>query len=301
MAKYLTKDIYKKLERKRTSKGYTLDQSIQYGIDKPNSKVGIIAGDEECYELYKVLFDQVIEKLHQYKIENIHPVDMDFSKLENTEKLDQQFICGSKISCFRNIRGFRLTPAISRLERNVLENLIVKALKKVGDYWNGKYYHLDAIDNAERDELQKSALIFENAKRGSIFTKMESARDWPSGRGIYYNNERDTSVWVNDEEHISVVIAAYNKNIVQVFSHWLKFVNDIEESIKRSGYEFMYDIHRGFISICPSKLGTGIRASMHVRLSLPQKNFAKFKKICQRFLLESELLTADDGEVSEKI
>jgi hypothetical protein len=33
------------------------------------------------------------------------------------------------------------------------------------------------------------------------------ARDWPSGRGIYYNNEMSFFVWINREEQIRIFSA----------------------------------------------------------------------------------------------
>ncbi|KAG8575446.1 hypothetical protein GDO81_009559, partial [Engystomops pustulosus] len=54
MASNLTPAIYAKLCNKSTPNGYTLDECIQPGVDNPGrpfiQSVGMIAGDEECYE-----------------------------------------------------------------------------------------------------------------------------------------------------------------------------------------------------------------------------------------------------------
>lgn len=34
-----------------------------------------------------------------------------------------------------------------------------------------------------------------------------------------------------------------------------------------SGYEFMWNEHLGYILTCPSNLGTGLRAGVHVKLT----------------------------------
>ncbi len=40
----------------------------------------------------------------------------------------------------------------------------------------------------------------------------------------------------------------------------------MEESIKQSGAEFMWNEHLGFVLTCPSNLGTGLRAGVHVKI-----------------------------------
>ena len=36
--------------------------------------------------------------------------------------------------------------------------------------------------------------------------------------------------------------------------------------MKSKGYEFMWNEHLGYVLTCPSNLGTGLRAGVHVRL-----------------------------------
>ena len=52
--------MYSRLRDQVTSKGFTFDQMIQCGVDNPGKKgtkegktIGIVAGDEESYEVYQ--------------------------------------------------------------------------------------------------------------------------------------------------------------------------------------------------------------------------------------------------------
>lgn len=40
----------------------------------------------------------------------------------------------------------------------------------------------------------------------------------------------------------------------------------VEHLIQERGWEFMWNEHLGYILTCPSNLGTGLRAGVHVRL-----------------------------------
>ena len=64
--------------------------------------------------------------------------------------------------------------------------------------------------------------------------------------------------------------------------------SQVEEFIKKSGSEFMWSPHLGFILTCPSNLGTGVRCSVHVRipkLAAIDKE-AKLKAICKKLRLQ---------------
>ena len=52
-----------------------------------------------------------------------------------------------------------------------------------------------------------------------------------------------------------------------VFSRLARGIKAVEDSVrKESGREFMLDPKYGFIHSCPTNLGTGMRASVHVDL-----------------------------------
>lgn len=53
---------------------------------------------------------------------------------------------------------------------------------------------------------------------------------------------------------------------LQVFTRFCNGLNKVEEAIKSAGKEFMWNEHLGFILTCPSNLGTGIRAGVHIKI-----------------------------------
>lgn len=66
MARYLTEDVYEELYQRRTTSGTNLDSCIQTGIDNPEKvSCGIVAGDEECYDVFADIFDPVITDRHR--------------------------------------------------------------------------------------------------------------------------------------------------------------------------------------------------------------------------------------------
>jgi arginine kinase len=48
-------------------------------------------------------------------------------------------------------------------------------------------------------------------------------------------------------------------------------------------FQFAYDDHLGYITSCPTNLGTAMRASVHIHLPYLSKNKAEFQAIADKY------------------
>merc|ERR1719327_1436788 len=106
--------------------------------------VGMTAGDEECYEVFKDLFDPVIDIRHGgYAPSAKHPTDLDVTKLSTTS-IDPtgKYVISTRVRTGRSLRGLRLPPVCSKDERRDVERVVVKALLSFKDDMKGDYYPL---------------------------------------------------------------------------------------------------------------------------------------------------------------
>ena len=71
-------------------------------------------------------------------------------------------------------------------------------------------------------------------------------------------------------------------DVKAVFGRWARAINDVEAAVKAQGYEYMYNDHLGNICCCPSNLGTGLRASVMLKLpKLYEKlGLEKLEELC---------------------
>ncbi len=105
-----------------------------------------------------------------------------------------------------------------------------------------------------------------------LLTSARMARDWPDARGIWHNDNKDFLIWVNEEDHCRVIAMQKGGNMKEVFTRFCDGLNLVEKSFKSKGHSFMWNEHLGYILTCPSNLGTGLRASVHVKLPLLSKH-----------------------------
>uniref|UniRef100_A0A672FMK5 creatine kinase n=1 Tax=Salarias fasciatus TaxID=181472 RepID=A0A672FMK5_SALFA len=73
-------------------------------------------------------------------------------------------------------------------------------------------------------------------------------------------------VWVNEENHLRVISMQEGGNMREVFTRFCTGLTKIESLFKERGHAFMWNEHLGFVLTCPSNLGTGLRAGVHVKL-----------------------------------
>ena len=289
MAYCLTPEIYAKLCKKKTPNGFTLDQAIQTGVDNPGHPfimtVGCVAGDEESYQVFADLFDPVIEKRHSgYKKTDMHKTDLNPDNLIGDDNLDEKYVLSCRVRTGRNIRGLCLPPFCTRAERREVENIVKTALASLEGELQGKYYPLSGMTDAEQERLIADHFLFDKPVSPLLLASC-MARDWSDARGIWHNDAKNFLVWVNEEDHSRVISMQKGGNMKEVFTRFCKGLSQVEAIIKAQGREFMWTEHLGYILTCPSNLGTGLRAGVHVKLPLVSQE-QKFEAILSELRLQ---------------
>merc|ERR1711933_297805 len=74
-------------------------------------------------------------------------------------------------------------------------------------------------------------------------------------------------------------------NMEEVWKRFCNAINQIEQIMKSAGHEYMYSEHLGYILTCPSNLGTGIRAGVHMKIPLLSKH-EKFPDLLKALRLQ---------------
>ncbi|KAF6030020.1 CKM [Bugula neritina] len=291
--------FYNKLKDLKTKSGYTIDKCIQGGIDNPNFSVGATGGDEETYTLFGDLMYGIIEGRHVgFKRTDIHKSDMDSSKLIGGD-LDPNYVLSSRVRTGRSIRGYSLSPFITRAERRDVQDILLKALSNLEGPLKGKFYSLETMTPQDQQQLIDDHFLFEKPT-DTFMTDTGMARDWPDARGIYHNDDKNFLVWINEEDHSRIISMQKGGNIKQVFERFCAGINQVEKLMaEQGGNEFMFNEHIGYVLTCPSNLGTGLRGGVHVKIPKLSEH-PKFDEILKNCRLQKrgtggETTTSTDG------
>merc|ERR1712168_25 len=291
MAKILTPEMYAKYRDVRTPNGFTFDNAIQTGVDNPGHPfimtVGCVAGDEETYEVFKDFMDPVIDQRHGgYAADAKHKTDLNWENLKggDANDIDGNYVLSARVRTGRSIKNICLPPFCTRAERRKVESISTTVLNGLDGEFKGKYYPLNNMTEAEQDQLIEDHFLFDKPV-SPLLTCAGMARDWPDARGIWHNDEKSFLVWVNEEDHLRVISMQKNSDIRDVFRRFCEGLTKFENAMKEAGNNFMWNEHLGYVPTCPSNLGTGLRAGVHIKIPHASQH-AEFENILKRLRLQ---------------
>jgi arginine kinase len=259
--KYLPKDCWLWLQ-KSTKYGTSLVDCVKSAVQNPDSSVGLYAPDPECYDTFPEIFWPVISDYHKidaYSIQNVH----DFGDPGSIPEFEPKYadsIISTRIRVGRSLEGYPMGPKLSRETREEIKLEMLESFKNLQDDLYGDFIELNEMSYDERDSLIKSHYLFADADDKYL----ESAggyADWPLNRGIYMNRSKTFLVWINEEDHVRIISIQKGSNIKQVYTRLVKGIKILEKQLR-----FVYHKKFGYLTFCPTNIGTGLRASVHVKL-----------------------------------
>ena len=261
----MTPEKYAKLSSHKTAtSGFTLDKAMACAVEFDNQHCGIYAGDMDSYVDFAEVFDPLIQEYHGISADAVHTSDMDVGKIKGNIN-PKAPVHSVRIRVGRSIEGFGLSPGITKQQRIDLEKLLSKAFSTFSGDLKGNYYPLTGMEESVRQQLVDDHFLFVSGDRNLIVAGME--RDWPEGRGIFHNAAKTFLVWVNEEDQTRIISMEKGGDVKGVFSRLARGIEAVQKSVKaESGKDFMLSEKFGYIHSCPTNLGTGMRASVHVDL-----------------------------------
>ena len=295
LCKYLTPEVFEALKDKKTPNGFTLEQAINSGVKNIDSGIGVYAGDKESYDVFDKLFDPIIEEYHGFGKTDAHKSNLSPDDLNapNPDP-DNEFIISTRIRVGRNMDNMPLGPAISKEQRDHVEASVVAGLNTLEGKLKGEYYPLLGMTKEVQEALIKDHFLF---KEGDRFLDAAGLnRDWPAGRGIYHNTDKTFLVWVNEEDQLRIISMQQGGDIQEVFTRLVKAIESIETKVP-----FSYSDHLGYITSCPTNLGTAMRASVHIKLPKLGADMERFKAITDQYHLQIRGIHGEHSESEDGI
>lgn len=280
LCRFLTEQMFNELKDKVTSTGFTLSQAIKSGVLNQDSHIGVYAGDADSYSLFSPLFDPIIEEYHGFSDTDVHQSNLAAGLLSVANPDPEgDFVLSTRIRVGRNVAEMPLGPAISREQRNVLESMVAASLGRLQGELAGTYYPLLGMAEKVQSQLIADHFLF---KAGDRFLDAAGLnRDWPEGRGIFHNQDKTFLVWVNEEDQLRIISMQQGGDIQAVFNRLLNGIKEIESSVS-----FSYDSRLGYLTSCPTNLGTAMRASVHICLPKLSSDMATLKQITDEHHLQ---------------
>jgi protein-arginine kinase len=294
LKKHFTEAVLNACKTRKTKLGATLKDIIQSGVANLDSGVGVYAPDAEAYTMFKELFDPIIEEYHRgFKPTDKQPAtDLGEKHVSELVDLDPEgkYINSTRVRCGRSLQGYPFNPCLTEANYVEMEGKVKKIFQEITDpELKGTYYPLTGMTKEVQTQLIQDHFLF---KEGDRFLQAANAcRYWPNGRGIFHNTNKTFLVWVNEEDHLRIISMQNGGNVGQVLDRLIRGVN-----IVMSKAPFSRDDRLGWLTFCPTNLGTTVRASVHIKLPKLAGDKAKFDALAKELKLQ---IRGIHGEHSE--
>jgi len=277
-AKYFDKAEFDKLPNDKTKARFI--SCIRTGFENPSSGLGCYAMAPNDYSEFNFFFDKVIRDYHSAAPDAVHVTDWDASGVGENGVLDVTKLgleeLSMRVRVGRNLESFNLPGAMDQAERIKFEQTILDVFKQLiaNPEYGGTVYSLtpdfgegvknpNLITQEKYQELVDAHVMFKDMDADPYLKSAGIASDWPYGRGCWQSEDKQCIIWFGEEDQLRIMCMKKGTKLNEVFDR-LNGMLKVVESI--DGVKFARSEQYGYITSCPSNLGTGMRASVHIKL-----------------------------------
>ncbi|MBQ7323551.1 MAG: ATP--guanido phosphotransferase [Clostridia bacterium] len=167
----------------------------------------------------------------------------------NTPEFMKTIAMTSRIRLARNLSGFPFPSKMTKQHALEILYLVERALRKIdpGEY---RHFSIDKLSHSEASSLQEKYIISEALSKRL------------NGGGVFVSKDEAVSIMVNEEDHLREQYILKGFDLYRAYER-LSAIDDGLSTV----LDFAFDERLGYLTACPSNLGTGMRAS--VMLFLP--------------------------------
>nr|WP_279326084.1 protein arginine kinase [Bacillus sp. FJAT-47783] len=178
-------------------------------------------------------------------------INSSMSAWMNQEGPDSDIVLSSRIRLARNLEQYRYPTIFSNEEAiNIIgmfeETFSNKSLNGIGELALLKMHELQPI---EKRVLVEKHLISPSLVEDSIYG------------GVLLSQKENVSIMINEEDHIRIQCLLPGFQLKEA----LNVANGLDDLIENE-IDYAYDEQLGYLTSCPTNVGTGLRASVMMHL-----------------------------------
>lgn len=157
-------------------------------------------------------------------------------------------VISSRIRLARNVAGYPFLNKATEAQRGeIVDRIRSQVCSKSRDHWS--FLDIDRVEDIDQRFLVERHLI------------SRQLVDLKGARGVSLSTDSAASIMVNEEDHLRIQVL---RNGLQLDEVWNE-INRIDDQVE-SGVEYAFHPRYGYLTACPTNVGTGIRVSVMLHL-----------------------------------
>ena len=162
---------------------------------------------------------------------------------------ESAIVLSSRIRLARNIADFPFPPAANVDIKEKLINFMQTAFSRTPNLKRGGFFRSGDIEGLNQMFLVERHLISPQFMRDG------------TGGGLFIDDKERVAIMLNEEDHIRLQVVSSGMSLYDCWEFANKIDSDLSKTLK---YDF--DDEFGFLTACPTNVGTGLRASILIHL-----------------------------------
>lgn len=155
----------------------------------------------------------------------------------------------TRIRLARNFSGFPFPNTASSGQREEVNALAREALGRTDCLKDGTFFDIPELTELDRNLLVERHLISRELCEGA------------AGAGAVINKAQTVSVMINEEDHLRMQVLLAGLHLKKVWN----LINRLDDEVERR-VDYAFSAHYGYLTACPTNLGTAMRASVMLHL-----------------------------------
>lgn len=158
-------------------------------------------------------------------------------------------VVSSRIRLARNLARHHFLSKATLPERREIERLIQGAITASEFGKTTFYVNIDQLDPVDRQLLVERHLI------------SRQHADGEGSRGVAISASETLSLMINEEDHLRIQVLRHGMNLDDAWSEMARVDSALDGLV-----EFAYHRQYGYLTACPTNVGTGLRVSVMLHL-----------------------------------
>lgn len=174
---------------------------------------------------------------------------MEEAQQSKKRRVNSAIFISTRIRLARNLAGKKFVNALSKLELLNVLDICESAFAGVRKFAGGRFYRVE-----EMSELNRNMLVEDRLASRELVENNQA-------RGLYVSADNSCAAMVNEEDHLRIQTFAKGLN----FNSTVRAANAIDDGFEKM-IEYAFSPIFGYLTACPTNVGTGLRASVMMHL-----------------------------------
>ena len=162
---------------------------------------------------------------------------------------ENEIVLSSRIRLARNVSGYLFSERLEASEQQHVIEEVEKAMEAAPSLKNSHFFEYKSLKDLDRQFLLERHLI-----------SREHATD-KGEKALVVSPNEVVSIMILEEDHLRSQIFQSGLNLIEAWRLMDKIDSELEESLS-----FSFNASLGYLTACPTNIGTGLRASCMLHL-----------------------------------